>query len=124
MAQAPITKLAGALGRGTTEDASLLDQHRSFSTGMEEASAGSSSRIDGPEDYVDVLIRQIGQIGTSRARDGSLVDPQDPESRREERRSPAAVMGSKKIGSVVLPYEMEQGIQNVVDGEQFMMRSV
>ena len=94
------------------------EPRRSYSTNLEGAAAsGSSSQVDGPEEYADVLIRQIDQIGSTSATDGSLVDPLDPESRREERRSPAAVMGSKKIGSVVLPYEMELGIQSVVDGE-------
>lgn len=34
---------------------------------------------------------------------------------REERRSPAAVLGSKRLGMVVLPEEMQRGIQRQID---------
>ena len=42
---------------------------------------------------------------------------EDFDERRQERRSPAAVMGSKKIGAVVLPREIEEGIQGVIERE-------
>lgn len=38
---------------------------------------------------------------------------------REERRSPAAVFGSKRIGSVVLPESMLEAIQREIDGTLF-----
>ncbi len=37
--------------------------------------------------------------------------------RREERRSPAAIMGNKKIGMVVLPDALVQGVQDAIEGE-------
>lgn len=44
----------------------------------------------------------------------------DPESYgREERRSPAAVFGSKRIGSVVLPEQLLDSIQREIDGKSF-----
>ncbi|KAK8847388.1 3-methyl-2-oxobutanoate hydroxymethyltransferase [Kwoniella newhampshirensis] len=36
-------------------------------------------------------------------------------TRREERRSPAVVLGSKRLGAVVLPDEMKRGIQRQID---------
>ena len=38
------------------------------------------------------------------------------EERREERRSPATVLGSKRLGIAVLPQELVEGIQGIVDG--------
>lgn len=42
---------------------------------------------------------------------------------REERRSPASVFGSKRIGSVVLPMQLIDGIQKQIDGKQHMISS-
>ncbi len=38
------------------------------------------------------------------------------EEQREERRSPAAIFGSKRIGSVVLPQQLVEGVQSRIDG--------
>lgn len=48
---------------------------------------------------------------------GDGAEPEhDFESHREERRSPAAVFGSKRIGSVVLPEHLLDSIQRQIDG--------
>jgi hypothetical protein len=37
---------------------------------------------------------------------------------REERRSPAAVYGTKHVGMVVLPWELEHAVGRVIEGER------
>lgn len=44
--------------------------------------------------------------------------------RREERRSPAAVLGSKRLGIAVLPEELVEGVQGVIDGQSSSSPSV
>lgn len=52
------------------------------------------------------------------AHDDAREQEDDPESYgREERRSPAAVFGSKRIGSVVLPEQLLDSIQRQIDGK-------
>lgn len=48
--------------------------------------------------------------------EGQEGEGQEWES-REERRSPAAVLGSKRIGLVVLPEQLVDGIQSEINGE-------
>ncbi|ORX38824.1 ketopantoate hydroxymethyltransferase-domain-containing protein [Kockovaella imperatae] len=71
------------------------------------------------ESYTDKLLKDIDQLGYPRSNSRSAYESDDYEDSREERRSPAAVMGSKRIGAVALPREMERGIQlmlNSADG--------
>lgn len=42
---------------------------------------------------------------------------EDYADRREERRSPAALLGTKKIGMVVLPEALVKGVQDAIEGE-------
>ncbi|CAK9780945.1 hypothetical protein CC85DRAFT_327441 [Cutaneotrichosporon oleaginosum] len=48
------------------------------------------------------------------------TEGEEPEwaDRREERRSPAALMGTKKIGMVVLPEALTQGIQDAIEATE------
>ncbi|WWC67921.1 3-methyl-2-oxobutanoate hydroxymethyltransferase [Kwoniella pini CBS 10737] len=50
------------------------------------------------------------QLGRSEQEDDDYIH-----ERREERRSPAAVLGSKRLGVVVLPQVMKDGIQRQID---------
>ncbi len=43
---------------------------------------------------------------------------------RDERRSPASVFGSKRIGSVVLPGQLIDGIQKQIDGKPSMVKNI
>ena len=45
-----------------------------------------------------------------------MEDEEEDGERRDERRSPAAVLGSKRIGSVVLPEELIDGIETAITG--------
>lgn len=72
-------------------------------------------------------VRPSGSKGPSsglRIEESDLVIDETPEGYnsasdgdfgREERRSPAAVLGSKRLGMVVLPEEMRRGIQRQID---------
>ncbi|OXG74970.1 3-methyl-2-oxobutanoate hydroxymethyltransferase [Cryptococcus neoformans Gb118] len=75
-------------------------------------------------------VRRNGSKGSSlglRIEESDLVIDDSPEGYnsasereyydfgREERRSPAAVLGSKRLGMVVLPEEMQRGIQRQID---------
>ncbi|KAJ9126064.1 hypothetical protein QFC24_002336 [Naganishia onofrii] len=57
--------------------------------------------------------------GTSYSRstigEGSMNEHDSEDHRREERRSPAAVFGNKRIGSVVLPEKLQEAIQQQID---------
>lgn len=48
--------------------------------------------------------------------EGSMNEHDSEDHRREERRSPAAVFGNKRIGSVVLPEKLQEAIQQQIDG--------
>jgi hypothetical protein len=43
-------------------------------------------------------------------------DEEEFSSQREEQRSPAVVMGSKRIGSVQIPRELEEAILDIMEG--------
>jgi hypothetical protein len=43
---------------------------------------------------------------------------------REERRSPAAVLGSKRIGLIVPPERLSSAIQNEINGELYPLLSI
>ena len=50
--------------------------------------------------------------------DGEDLEVEDELSeRRSERRSPATVLGSKRLGIAVLPEELVDGVQSLIDGE-------
>jgi hypothetical protein len=52
-------------------------------------------------------------------RDDSLLGPEEEEAwtPREERRSPAAVFGSKRLGLETIPRRMEENIQSEIDSQ-------
>jgi len=51
--------------------------------------------------------------------DDNEVDEGEIGVRREERRSPATVLGSKRLGIAVMPEELVQGVQGIIDGESY-----
>ncbi|OCF32611.1 3-methyl-2-oxobutanoate hydroxymethyltransferase [Kwoniella heveanensis BCC8398] len=90
------------------EAASSRRHHHATSSGKRPHTFGLESHglvIENPPDEGDFDLAQSGE------RDGGLPDFE----RREERRSPAAVLGSKRVGVVVLPEEMKAGIQKQID---------
>lgn len=87
-----------------TEAEDLLaseDKHSSIDAKQNRRSLPNSAYRDGPEHEHD--LESYG---------------------REERRSPAAVFGSKRIGSVVLPEQLLDSIQRQVDGTFLASHSV
>jgi hypothetical protein len=81
-----------------SEDLSAVDAARSSSTQL----SGESSE---------------GETVSSGFRDKGEEENEFELAGREERRSPAAVFGSKRIGSVVLPEQLLQAIQREIDGK-------
>jgi hypothetical protein len=64
---------------------------------------------------------RISELETSLAslRDDSLLGAEEDEAwiPREERRSPAAVFGSKRLGLETIPRRMEENIQSEIDSK-------
>jgi hypothetical protein len=59
--------------------------------------------------------------GSSSRRRGGMLESEEDEGdthggAREEQRSPAVVMGSKRVGSVRLPMELEEAVQAAIEG--------
>lgn len=50
-------------------------------------------------------------------REAAEGEEEEYADRREERRSPAMVLGTKKIGMVVLPDGLVKGVQDAIEGE-------
>lgn len=77
------------------------------------------------EDHADSSSRRLSggssgaQTGSPRSKETRENDQELEPPSREERRSPAAVFGSKRIGSVVLPDQLLEAIQREIDGMPF-----
>lgn len=75
----------------------------------EDAAQSSPDRLSGESSE--------GATVSSTSRGNREEDSEFELAGREERRSPAAVFGSKRIGSVVLPEQLLQAIQREIDSE-------
>lgn len=71
----------------------------------------NDERILKPKTKYGIKVEEKENIGE----DGEEIE--DEEMGRAERRSPAAVIGSKRLGSTHLPKELEQGITDTIEGE-------
>lgn len=88
-------------------DLTIRKQHRGSVPPVEHANAYASS--SSPE----------GNHGPSPQHgELELQMPEEPDyaEAREERRSPAAVLGSKRLGLVVLPDQLAEAVQNEING--------
>lgn len=88
-------------------DMTIRKQHRGPVPPVEHANAyASSSSPEGDHGPSP----QHGEV--------ELEMPEDPDyaEAREERRSPAAVLGSKRLGLVVLPDQLAEAVQNEING--------
>ena len=61
------------------------------------------------------------EMGELEAEDVATPDPFDSweTQTRKERKSPAAAFGSNGIGSVTIPFELQDAIRSIISGECF-----
>ncbi|KAJ9110678.1 hypothetical protein QFC19_001507 [Naganishia cerealis] len=88
-----------------TEEWVLTEAHDMEPTSLENRNEGRTAGED-------------SHGASSRSTTGEVLgNENDPEHQgREERRSPAALFGTKRIGSVMLPEELSEAIQRQIDG--------
>lgn len=99
----------------------LLDHERMDY--LEEHGAGSSHEEDKLPAPTREIIR-IGKLGKRPPRDEDNDDADDFDRSstggREQRSSPAAVLGRKRLNNAVLPEELIQGMEIVFESEYFI----
>lgn len=71
---------------------------------------GSSIHLENQPDLMSGVRSRDGVAGGPSDDDGDYVG-------RDERRSPAAVLGSKRVGVVVLPQALNNAVQHEINGE-------
>ncbi|KAJ9118646.1 hypothetical protein QFC22_003866 [Naganishia vaughanmartiniae] len=76
----------------------------------EQDARNLDGRTSGDDSHVSSLHSSMGEESTNEN------DTED--QRREERRSPAAVFGTKRIGSVILPEKLQEAIQQQIDSTE------
>jgi hypothetical protein len=87
-------------------DMTIRKQHRGSVPPVEHANAYASSSSP------------AGNQPSPRHGELELETPEEPDyaEARDERRSPAAVLGSKRLGLVVLPDQLAEAVQNEING--------
>lgn len=93
-----------------------LELDPSFDALLGDMQMRSKDRAHSPREVADDDLELVSSgFGVRRQ-----VPPEGEEAewadRREERRSPAALLGTKKIGMVVLPDALVRGVQDAIEG--------
>lgn len=101
-----------------------VDVDESYHPYMDDMSMGSRQRQTAAEENRHVLHVEESTSYETAASSSDLMASsdqngvlEDEEGGREERRSPATILGSKRVGLVVLPHQLTQAIQQEINSE-------